>query len=89
MKLCRFAKFLDCKANRKEFNTVMCSVDLAQVPLSINSTTGHFSEGVYNLSCYAYQIVYFHQVSCFYQNLRDCCLLWALSALQSGENPSS
>ena len=42
MKLCRFAKFLGCKANRKEFNTVMCSVDWAQVPLSKNSTRRHF-----------------------------------------------
>ena len=29
------------------------------------------NKGVYILSCYAYQIVYLHQVSCFYHNLHD------------------
>ena len=40
---------------------------------------GHFSEGVYVLYCYAYQIVYFHQVSCFYHDLHDSCLSCPLS----------
>ena len=88
MKLCRFAKFLGYKANRKEFNTITCSVEWAQVPLSKNSTRGHLSEGVYILSCYAYQIVSFHQVSCFYHNLHDFQLidLTNISIEESGDD---